>query len=112
MFLFAHGPWSALMCLTIFQTLMSVAVISTMAWLPAVFPRERYGQFCSAAGLVISGGIIFLSPLCGWVIDQVGSYRILFLWYAAFGALCPLGSWVVYRRWKALGGGTDQFSPP
>jgi len=68
-----------------------LAYAAMLKWLVEVYPRDRYGQFGSA-------GAIFLAPACGWILDTVHCYRIVWLWAAAFNLLGCVASIVVYRR--------------
>ena len=77
-----------------------------------LYPRDRYGQFCSAGAIVVCVVAIIVGPLLGMFYDWLQWYRFLGLWglflsFASFPILL-----ILYRRWKAYGGGTDQYSPP
>lgn len=77
-----------------------------------LYPREKFAQFASAAGLVAAGGFAVLPPLMGRYLDLTGHvYRHTFLAgaglaFLAFGALL-----VVHRRWMALGGPKGYVAP-
>jgi predicted MFS family arabinose efflux permease len=84
-----------------------------------IFPRERFGQFCSAQAMIRSIGVIFGGIVAGVVFDLIknhygGSdfaYRWLPAWTLSFEVLSFLCLVNVYRGWKRYGGLTN-YSPP
>ncbi len=110
--LLAHGFWSAVL-LGVPATLATYTVgAAILNWTVAVYPRARYGQFGSAGAMCSSLVAAGLSPLAGWLIDYVHSYRLVVcLWPAAFSLLGLAAALVVYQRWKALGA-PDHYQPP
>jgi len=87
-------------------------LISITKLLIEVYPRERYGQFCSAGAIVASVGAIVFGPLLGIFFDWLQWYRCLGLWGLFLGVVGFPLLLIIYKRWKAYGGGTDQYSPP
>jgi len=84
-----------------------------------IFPKERFGQFCSAQAMIRSCGTILGGFLAGVVFDMVrnhyqGSdfaYRWLPLWSITFDTLSFICLINVYRGWKRYGG-RDNYTPP
>lgn len=77
-----------------------------------LFPREKFAQFASAAGIFISIAGMAVAPVTGTWIDLSGNqYRLCFV-AACILSLIALGvSWMVYKRFKALGGPKNYSAP-
>ena len=84
-----------------------------------LFPRSRFGQFCSANALV---GALFRLPAgmaAGFFIDFIRyycggtdfAYRFLFAWILPFNALAAGIAVYLYICWHRLGGDTN-YHPP
>jgi predicted MFS family arabinose efflux permease len=92
------------------------------AVLPAImrlFPKERYGQFCSADALVRSVGTMFGGLMAGATFDFLKwvyhgdnfAYRWIFAWSGTFDFLAFLCLIKVYYGWKKYGG-LKNYVPP
>lgn len=89
-----------------------------------LFPKSRFGQFCSAQALVVSLlGIVVAGSAAGLFIDGIGwlcrnlphtanyVYRFNFLWAGFFNLVtAALGVWA-YVYWRRLGGDSG-YKPP
>ncbi|MEI6422456.1 MAG: MFS transporter, partial [Lentisphaerota bacterium] len=84
-----------------------------------VFPKSRFGQFCSAQGFLItlvSAGAVVLG---GAFIDLLGrffsqpnfEYRFLWVWQLLFGIPSAICIIYAYRAWYRMGGDSS-FHPP
>ena len=84
-----------------------------------VFPKSRFGQFCSAQGLLttlVSAGAVILG---GVFIDILGrffsqpnfEYRFLWIWQLIFGFPATICIIYAYRTWHRMGGDA-RFHPP
>ena len=82
-----------------------------MKWLIDLYPRERYGQFGSAGAMVSSIGAALIGPLCGLFFDYVKDYRYVFLWPVPFYLAGACAAWLVYRKWKLMGGEAGYKAP-
>lgn len=95
------------------HTILSGAYFTATAGLGAfLFPRSKFGQFASAANIVVSSGSIVLGLVIGPVLDASGKdYRLTFLFglFLCLGALVPLA--VVYRKFMRLGGPANYVAP-
>jgi nitrate/nitrite transporter NarK len=97
-------------------TLYNAAVLPALMRL---FPKERYGQFCSADAMVRSVATIFGGLVAGATFDLIkwsvgGStfaYRWIPLWQFAFDFLAFLCLIKVYQGWKHYGG-LKNYVPP
>lgn len=97
-------------------TLYAAAELPTLMTL---FPKSRYGQFCSANALVRSLALIVGGTLCGVFLDLVRKlhpapeycYRFLSVWNFTFQSCSCLFLFLLYREWKKLGG-REHFKPP
>jgi len=84
-----------------------------------IFPKQLYGQFCSANALIRSVLVMVAGPLAGGFIDIMkkmchGSdyaYRYMAIWQVTFGWLAVAFFLLMYREWKRLGG-SESFVPP
>jgi hypothetical protein len=83
-----------------------------------IFPRSRYGQFCSANALWRSLSIIFGGLLLGYLLDLVRSkfdertsYVSLPIWQLASYLLMLFGVLQLFKSWKRLGGDERYVAP-
>ncbi len=75
-----------------------------------LFPKEKYGQFCSANSMINCLLMVILTALGGLAIDHFG-YRFLFLWDFGFTLLATLALFIVIHDWLARGG-KHHYTPP
>ena len=75
-----------------------------------IFPKEKYGQFCSANAIVRSILLILGNYLGGLAIDFFG-YRFIFVWDAVFTIIATAALIYVYFKWKEYGG-EKNYQPP
>jgi hypothetical protein len=97
-----------------------------------LFPRSKYAQFASAAGIVGSLATVFLAPGIGKAIDASGidgglaalipglgavfepfpkNFRLTFGLGAVLAAIALGMAWFVYQRFKVLGGPKAYVAP-
>lgn len=78
-----------------------------------LFPRTKFAQFSSAAGMLLAAGTMAIAPAVGAVIDSTGgNFRLTFV-IGSIISLIALGStWIVYRQYQRLGGASNSYSPP
>ena len=84
-----------------------------------IFPKSRFGQFCSAQGMVRAIATVFSGLLAGLFIDMVkylchGSdfaYRFIYIWTSVFAGICALYMIKTYLEWYRMGG-DKHFHPP
>ena len=83
-----------------------------------LFPRERYGQFCSVNAIWRSiGGIAggFIAPVfLNFMVDQVGKEKAYFyipVWQFLFGLPCFVLLFRLYYAWKKHGGDEAYVAP-
>jgi hypothetical protein len=92
---------------------------STLPAIMHLFPKERFGQFCSAQAMVRSLGTILGGLMAGGIFDLLkwhydGSnfaYRWVPAWTWSFQILAFLCLVQVYRGWKHYGG-INNYVPP
>jgi MFS family permease len=83
-----------------------------------IFPRSRYGQFCSANALwrsfsVIIGGLI-LGAMLDFLKANYGArtaFVSLPIWHFLSYAIMLVGTILLYRSWKRYGGDTSYIPP-
>jgi len=99
-----------------------LTALITVAFSPCqmrIFPRSRYGQFCSAQAMLRSTFTVGAGLLAGVCVDGVkylcgGSdfaYRFIHVWIVLFSALSAFFLLRLYREWYRLGG-DRHFHPP
>ncbi len=84
-----------------------------------IFPRERFGQFCSANAMCAALGTMSGGALAGVFLDLLKPhfshadycYRFVPLWSLAFMIPTVLCTFLILREWKRLGGDTA-YHPP
>jgi MFS family permease len=83
-----------------------------------VFPRERYGQFCSCNAMWRSISLIINGFLAGLFFDIVNKqfgpkigYCLMPLWQMFFTAIALFFMIKLYRSWKKYGG-DEHYVPP
>ena len=111
--------WMLLGWIIISQFQGGLSGASGMPLYMRVFPQSRFGQFCSAQGLLITAFSLLTSLLAGMFIDFVSSYcsypdfgyRFIFVWTTVFAIASAASIVIAYRKWHALGGDAD-FHPP
>lgn len=76
----------------------------------SLYPREKFGQFGSAASMVKAIMMVTANAAGGWFIDLLG-YQYLFIWDLIFTLASVLILHWIYIRWKALGGDENYIAP-
>lgn len=98
------------------------AALQGMAGMPLymrIFPRSRFGQFCSAQALLRSVCTIVAGVAAGLFIDIVKwfcsggdfAYRFIFIWTFVFSVVGSIVVIYLYISWYKLGG-DKHFHPP
>lgn len=75
-----------------------------------LYPKEQYGQFCSAAVVIRSVILIAANAGAGAFIDLCG-YRALFIWDFVFTIIAVILLLIVYKMWKNYGGDKAYVAP-
>jgi len=77
-----------------------------------LYPKLKFAQFASAAGLLGSVFGLLLPPLMGLIIDASGqNYRLTFVGGAIFSIISVLALLIVYHKFKQYGG-PKNYVPP
>lgn len=108
---FTRDASSLLLWLCLNQAAIAVYLGAFMALGPRILPRERYGQFLSANGILGITSLIIAPPLVGKLLEMLRDYRYIYLLCGFCTVMCMLASWVLYTQWKKLGGDTG-YAPP
>ncbi len=103
--------WSLLLWNMLCNVPLCLSGLAIMKWLIDLYPRERYGQFGSAGAMTSSCGAALIGPLCGLFFDKAGDYRYVFLWPVPFYLGGGAVAFLVYRKWKAMGGSAGYRAP-
>lgn len=118
-YFFIYGYWSYLSIEIVKSLLFSVIGAAGYPMMMMIFPRDKFGQFCSANGLVnqftrtffIVGGAYLMDLLTHeklWL-DNL-RYAYIFVGFAFAAQFCCL--WFVYKKWHQLGGGGGKYIAP
>ncbi|MEY3479358.1 MAG: hypothetical protein RIQ71_133 [Verrucomicrobiota bacterium] len=103
-FIWAHSPDSFTVTWLLLMVAVAVYQGGFGALLPRLMQRAKYGQFVSANQIFGFSGVILAPVLCGWLIEHLRDYRLLFAWCAACCAAGFVICCLVLRDWKKLGG--------
>jgi maltose/moltooligosaccharide transporter len=86
-FLFIHDKWSYLIWSCVIAIGQFANGITYGALLPQIFPREKFGQFCSANAACSAAVNLLLTVPIAWMFDDLhSSYRYAYL-IAAFSMI-------------------------
>ena len=115
------GPRGNLLYLYItglsFMPLKLIAEAAELPMYMRLLPKDRYGQFCSANGMVRALAVIIGSIAIGMFIGSLkpslGERRFTWIaaWQLLFQLLAALFLILLYRQWK-LNGGDKNYVPP
>jgi hypothetical protein len=120
---FTPEPSRFLLIFLVFEILVlapnSIASMSSLPTYMRVFPKSRFGQFCSAQALIRSLMVMGFTLVMGACIDLgrklLGNgdfvYRYLAVWRAVWGCLGAVCIVLMYREWKKLGGDKEYRAP-
>ena len=106
--------------MAIFLMAPSIAMIGVYdpPLLMRLFPRSRYGQFCSVNAVWRSGGAMLSGIVVGAFLDylthHVGkehAYFFIPFWQFIFAVPGFILLVLLYRRWKELGGDKSYVAP-
>ena len=103
--------WGTLMISQV-TFLLRFRAISNMPALMRLYPKSRFGQFCSAGSMFRSLMVLLFSLVLGGFIDilkeqlQLGdyAYRFIFLWVLFFNIIGIFCYIMMYREFLRLGG--------
>jgi MFS family permease len=110
-FFWVQGPRSLLIYYLVYQVGFLAYITAMMPMYITLFPKERFGQFCSANSMISSLGIVLGNAACGWFVDRIGDYRYLLAWQAVFFLATIIPLVMAYRGWRKYGG-PDNYRPP
>lgn len=91
--------------MVVIYSMQSVSIVLTFV---ALFPKEKYGQFCSANAMVTSIFMIIGNYFGGVVIGIYG-YRFLFIWDTLFTLIATLLLVYIYVTWRKLSRGKSGY---
>jgi len=90
---------------------LSLLGAATYPMLIVIFPKDKFGQFCSCNGAMRSVAMMLAAPLMGFILDlltDAGRSKFDFRWGYMLGTVCYVFAFFflynVYREWKARGG--------
>ncbi len=85
---------------------------STASLAQRLYPKLKFAQFASAAGILSAASFALLPPVMGYILDRSGhNYRLTFLGSGILAAL-GLGSLLVVHHYFIKLGGPHHYIPP
>lgn len=95
-----------------FSFAINFRAIANMPMLMRIYPKSRFGQFCSAQSMLRSGMVLTASLVLGAVIDilkynyHLGdfAYRFLWVWNLFWTIVASIFFVLMYRQYFKLGG--------
>jgi MFS family permease len=109
---FAHTPQAFLVAWVLHGVLSGCYYTSAASLGQRLFPKSKFAQFASAAGILGAPASMALAPLVGSLIDVSGKvYRHTFAVGAVLGVLALVAGVVVYSRFTRLGGPRHYVAP-
>lgn len=121
-FFFSPGAqvfwWSSLLVGQV-TFLLRFRALANMPALMRIFPKSRFGQFCSARSLLSSVLALVFGLVLGGVIDFLkikldmgeNAYRCIYFWQAFFYGTAAFCYLMVYRYFRKLGGYSGYSAP-
>ena len=109
-FFFVHGYGTFMAMGILLAVVYTVQNSSLLPLCVKLYPKEQFGQFCSAAAMVKAVLLVAANAAGGWFIDLFG-YRWLYVWDFLFTIPCFVLLLWIYFRWKKLGG-DEGYQPP
>lgn len=110
--LFSHGTASFSVAYVAHGVISGIFFTGTASLFPRLFPRAKFAQFASAAGIILAMGFICVPPLVGRVLDLTDhAYHYTFVIGGIVAGLGCLIFIVLYRKFCALGG-VRNYLPP
>lgn len=84
----------------------------TASLFPRLFPRAKFAQFASAAGIILAMGFICVPPVVGRILDLSNhAYHYTFVIGGGVAAAGCATFFVLYRQFLSLGG-MRNYTPP
>ncbi len=110
--LFIHDTTTFIIALVVHGVISGCFFTSIASLGHRLYPRSRYAQFASAAGILGSITGIILTPTIGFIIDSTGHiYRYAYLGSFVLATIALFFSWLVYGRFKQYGGPKNYVAP-
>lgn len=83
-----------------------------------IFPKDKFGQFCSCNGMVRSTARMIGGVFAGFFIDYMTSFsadkfsfRWVYMWIGVFQVAGLVSLWLMYVKWKSMGGDSGYVPP-
>jgi maltose/moltooligosaccharide transporter len=99
-FFVVHDKWSYLVAFCLVNVLLFALGVAFGAFQVEIFPREKFGQFCSAQAVFYQFLLQILTPCTAMLFDHLNNNRLGFLWQGTFYLLAALVYIKVFLNWK------------
>ncbi len=83
-----------------------------------IFPKDKFGQFCSCNGMVRSTARMIGGVFAGFFIDYMTdfsadkfAFRWVYVWIGVFQVAGLVALWLMYIKWKSMGGDASYVPP-
>lgn len=110
--LVAHDVTSFSIAYVAHGVISGIFFTGTASLFPRLFPRAKFAQFASAAGIILAFGFIGVPPVVGRILDlSQNSYHLTFVIGGIVAAVgCAVFAYL-YRQFIRLGG-MKNYNPP
>jgi MFS family permease len=110
--LVAHDVASFSIAYVAHGVISGIFFTGTASLFPRLFPRAKFAQFASAAGIILAFGFIGVPPVVGRILDlSQNAYHYTFVIGGAVAAVGCLVFAYLYRQFNNLGG-MKNYNPP
>lgn len=111
-YFFATTQWTFLAALVAHGVLSGTYFTSAASLGQRLFPRDKFAQFASAAGIIAAPANMALAPVVGTIVDWTGDeYRYTFLSASVLAFIALWASWHVHSQFMKLGGPKNYVAP-
>lgn len=110
--LIAHDVRSFEIAYVVHGVVSGIFFTGTASLFPRLFPRAKFAQFASAAGIILAVGFIAIPPVVGRVLDLTNhAYHYTFVIGGSVAAVGALIFAYLFRQFNTLGG-MKAYTPP
>ncbi len=106
-----YQDWPSYMLLgLLWFPVQQIGQVSGAVLIMRVYPKKRYGQFCSCNGMIRGLSQMGGALLGAYILDRLQDYRFYLLYNGALNLGTLVCTFIVYYYWKKCGG--DNYVAP
>ena len=109
--LISHTTTSFSIAYVAHGVISGVFFTGTASLFPRLFPRAKFAQFASAAGIILALGFIGIPFVVGAILDRANAYHYTFVIGGAVAIVGALTFAYLYKQFCRLGG-MSNYTPP